>query len=531
MHGVASGDPLQDRVILWTRVTPLDATVDEVRIGWEVSPNADFTRLVTSGSALTHRSDDFTIKVDATGLKPNTRYYYRFSTANDQSVVGVTKTLPSGHVKKVKLLAMSCANFQAGFFHVYAEAAKAEEVDAAVHLGDYIYEHARGGYASEDAERLGRLFVPEGELLTLADYRARYAQCRGDADLQNFHAALPVIAVWDDHEIANNTWSGGAQNHDDETEGHFAERLLAAVKAYSEWMPIRPAVDSDIASLARSFQFGDLVRLVMLDTRIVGKERALEYVNYMDDQGGFDSDRFRAEVNDPARSLLGDAQREWLKKEMLQDARWHVLGQQVLMGQMTLPGAIAMRQLSVAGFSRLVSIATLLEAHPENVTEEQQLFFEQKGYLLQLPNLPYNLDAWDGYPEERAKLLAFAKEKGVNLVVLAGDTHNAWAGNLIAGDGVAGVEFATASVTSPGVEAAFGLDTPEKIRQTEAGLMQLIEQVKYTNIADRGFLSLTFSLEAVTADWTFVSSIKEKTYTVLSERNKRLTVSPANVSL
>lgn len=523
-HGVASGDPLHDRVIIWTRVTPKDAQTDTIQISWEVSEAPNFKGLIRSGSTLANAHHDFTVKVDVLNLRPDTQYYYRFSTVNGQSRPGRTKTLPVGGVDKVQLLAMSCSTYSAGYFHVYAQAAKEKNVDAALHLGDYIYEHGRDGYASEDAEALGRLVVPEGELLSLEDYRARYAQHRADSDLQDFHSALPIIAVWDDHEIANNAWREGAENHSPDSEGQFLERLTAALKAYSEWMPIRPKVDTDAASLYRSFQFGNLVNLMMLDTRIAGRDLPLNITDYVDDSGTFDLDRYTHEANDPSRTLLGEKQLHWLKEQMLVDTKWQVLGQQVLMGAMTLPGAIATLQLSVSGFAELAGVAQLAAKDPDALTDEQRLLLSEKGHLLQLPQLPYNLDAWDGYAAEREDILSFASSNNRNLVVLAGDTHNAWANNLPVGNASAGVEFATPSVSSPGIEAFFGLDTPEKIVETEAGVLQLIENLRYTNLADRGFLKITFTHDAVTADWTYVSSIKERTYSILDERSNSITV-------
>lgn len=531
-HGVASGDPLADRVILWTRVTPNDPLDLRVRVFWEVATDKQFRRIVRVGSALTSEEHDYTLKVDAVGLQPNQTYYYRFSTINTHSRIGTTKTLPVGDVSQVKLLALSCAAYPAGYFHVYAEAAK-QDVDVAIHLGDYIYEHERGGYASEDAQALGREVLPEGELLTLSDYRTRYAQYRTDTDLQDFHATLPIIAVWDDHEVANDAWREGAENHDETTEGLYWDRLIAALKAYSEWMPIRPDVDRDVSSLYRNFQFGDLLNLIMLDTRIVGRDKPLDIESYVQPDGTFDMARYTNEVYDPNRTMLGQTQLGWLKEQLSVETRWSLLGQQVLMGEMALPGAIATRQLSVAQFAELAGIAQLAATDPASLTLEQQAFLTDKGHLLSLPNLPYNLDAWDGYPLEREEILMHVDFNGTKLVVLAGDTHNAWANNLpLSSTGsMTGVEFATASVTSPGIEAVFGLETPEQIIGTEMGVIQLIDNLKYTNLADRGFLTLTITPEQVSADWTFVSTIKEPHYVVQEDRGHHISVSVEQVEI
>lgn len=527
-HGVASGDPLKDRVIIWTHVTPENNDDKTVRVFWEVARDKNFDSLVVADTGLTRASQDFTLKVDLQGLKPNTVYYYRFSTINQQSIVGKTKTLPTGPVDQVKLIALSCANYPAGYFHVYSEIAKQEGVDAAIHLGDYIYEIERGGYASEDAEELGREVLPEGELLSLNDYRTRYAQYHSDPDLQAFHASLPVIAVWDDHEIADNTWREGAKGHDNTTEGEFSDRVFAAMQAYSEWMPIRPPVDADPASLYRHFKFGDLVNLIMLETRLSGRDEQLDMADYINEDGSFDEQIYQLNVNDEDRSLLGTNQLHWLKHQLHENCTWQVLGQPTLMGEMVLPGAIATLQLSVAGFANLAQIA---QTDPSLLTPEQLAYLEANGHLLALPNLPYNLDAWDGYPAERARILNYVDTHQKNLIVLAGDTHNAWANNLTVDNRIVAVELATASVSSPGIERAFGLDTPEAVLQTEAGVTQLVKNTQYTNLSDRGFLTLTFTHKETRAEWTFVSSIKENNYQTLNNRANQLTVLTSNVSL
>lgn len=534
-HGVASGDPLSDRVILWTRVTPVAEADREgstnVRVSWEVATDENFSSIVVSGSATTNAGRDFTMKVDASNLTPGTVYYYRFSTASSTSVVGRTKTLPEGETDQARFVVVSCSNYPAGHFHAYAEAAKQDGVDASIHLGDYLYEYARGGFASEDAQTLGREVLPEGELLTLSDYRTRYAQYRTDPDLQTFHQAMPMIAVWDDHEVANDTWREGAENHDPETQGSFAERLLFALQAYAEWMPIRPPVDNDVSSLARNFQYGDLVNLIMLDTRIVGRDLQLSLASYFGNDGNFDVQRYTSEILDNNRTLLGTDQLNWLQEQLATNTRWQALGQQVLMGRMELPGAVATAQLSIEDYVTLVQLA---QADPLTLSPEQAAFLQARGPLLQLPSLPYNLDAWDGYPAEREQIYQTAQDNSANLVVLAGDTHNGWASNLktsaSVGNASVGVEFATPGVSSPGLESFLNLSSEQAIMQTEGGLTQLIENLNYTNLSDRGFLMVTFTANNVTADWIYVSSVKENTYQTLPNRNRQIVVNAgANV--
>lgn len=524
-HGVASGDPLSNQVIIWTRVTPQNTEAQRVSVTWEIATDPAFTDIIANARGITTAERDFTVKVDIVDLTPGTTYYYRFKTDSETSQTGTTATLPEGDVSRAKFAVMSCSNYPTGYFHAYAEAARIGDLDAVLHLGDYIYEYARDEFASEDAAALGREVLPETELLSLADYRMRYAQYRTDMDLQELHQNVPFIVVWDDHEVANDTWVDGAQNHSEDTEGLFVDRLNAALQAYSEWMPIRPSVDTDIASLARNFEYGNLVNLCMLDTRLVARDRQLNLTDYIDPSTGiFDSGSYAADIGNPNRRLIGEAQLSWLNTQFMSQATWNVLGQQVLMGTMELPAAIATQQLSIAEFSELAALAQIAVTNPAALTPEQLQRVNEQGALLQLSNIPYNLDAWDGYPIERAQVLSAAAQASSNLVVLAGDTHNAWANNIRLQGQPVGVEFATAGVSSPGLEAFLGLDSIEAVAQTEAGLVQLIEGLQYCNLSDRGFLVVEFTPQQVTAEWVFVSSVKEANYDVLDTRNKTITV-------
>ncbi len=278
-HGVASGDPLSDGVMLWTRATP-EGAPPRLALAWELSADENFGRVLRSGTVQAEASRDYTVKVDVRELQPGGTYYYRFRSATGQSSSGRTKTLPTAGVAAVRLAVMSCSNYPAGYFHAYREASRIENLDAFVHLGDYIYEYGAGGYASERAEALGRLYPEDndGELYSLTDYRRRYALYRSDADLQAMHAAAPCIAVWDDHEVANDAWRDGAENHSAD-EGDFAARKLAALQAWYEWLPVRPPAGEQSEQIYRSFDFGGLLALHMLDTRIIARDRQLDYAD------------------------------------------------------------------------------------------------------------------------------------------------------------------------------------------------------------------------------------------------------------
>lgn len=497
-HGVASGDPLHDRVILWTRVSP--RRPGRLPVFWEIAADHAFRRPLRHGRVFASAESDYTVKVDAHGLRPGTRYFYRFRVDGRMSPVGVTRTLPVGALSQVRLAVLSCSNYPAGYFHVYAELAKMEDVHAAVHLGDYIYEYGRGGYASEQAAAMSREVEPAGELLALHDYRRRYAQYRSDPDLQAAHAAMPFICVWDDHEVANDTWREGAENHDDASEGDFLMRRAAALRAYHEWLPTRQLDATRPERIYRSFAFGDLLDLHMLDTRIIGRDRQLGYDDYIG-SSGFDTARFAADLADPSRSLLGFEQLQWLQNELADStATWSVLGQQVLMGRMNIPAPLVLGQVSFSAYSALVVKA---QSAPQALTPQERAILAQ-------PAIPYNLDAWDGYAAERELVLSTALSLDKNLVVLAGDTHNAWASDLLTHTGVpVGVEFATPSVSSPGLEAYFPNENPAAV---SAGLTQIIEPLRYANTGDRGFMVVTATPDACRADWRYVSSVRLQNY-------------------
>ncbi|QLE97615.1 alkaline phosphatase D family protein [Neptunomonas phycophila] len=520
-HGVASGDPLADKVIIWTRITPRDADVERVTVHWEVSTDSDFADLIHQGSTTTSIDRDFTVKVDIQNLSPDTRYYYRFICNDKISPEGVMKTLPVGSIDRVKMAVFSCANYPAGFFHAYAEAASRKDIDVAVHLGDYLYEYPMGGYATEDAQAIGRALPDDNntELFSLADYRKRYALYRTDSDLQKLHQSLPFIAVWDDHEIANDTWKNGAENHS-ETEGDFTERKLAALQAYFEWIPVRPASEDDEETIYRQFVFGDLVSLYMLDTRVIGRDEPLDYANYLDPiTGAMNTAQFIADLSDPNRTLMGADQLLWLQQSMATStARWDVLGQQVLIGRMNIPAAL------LSDFTRLeevISIKIRMDASDPTVTDEEA--------LLVTTIIPYNLDAWDGYAYERELVMQMVQALDKNLVVLSGDTHNAWASNLIDASGNAvGVEFATSSVSSPGLETYLGLEGADDatLKQVEQSFVTLINGLSYMNISQRGFMLVSFTQDEATCEWIVVDSVKSTTYTLDANSMTSLSVLP-----
>ena len=490
-HGLASGDPLQDRVILWTRLLPGSGQAKSLACQWQVATDKQFKRIVSEGTAAATPSTDYTVKVDATGLKPGKQYFYRFLSEGVTSAVGRTKTLPEGRVKSFKIGFASCSNYPQGYFNAYADMAQSE-LDLVLHLGDYIYEYADGVYSNSIAvEELGRRVKPSGEIIALEDYRMRYGLYRTDPDLQALHQNHPMIAVWDDHELTNNTWHSGAENHND-GEGDFATRMAAAKKAYHEWMPIRTQT-SDQEPIYRNFEIGDLADLSMLDTRLIGRDEQLEYAkDLQDDPATF----MRDKLNNPARQLLGKEQSDWLqttlKRSKKRGATWQILGQQVLMGKLKVPSIDP----------ALIDEAPIPEQYKTRI----------KGMLsLSQLGLPLNLDAWDGYPAARTQLYDDLLNHAANPISLAGDTHNAWAFNLRNDQGESvGIEVGTPGISSPGLESYL----PLPVATTRQALMASSSELVATDTSQRGWALLTLTPSRIESQFRYVSTVLSRQYSV-----------------
>jgi len=519
LYGVASGDPLADRVILWTHAKVRDSDL-AVDVEWEVSLDNTFAALVSRGSAVASAETGYTVKVDATGLQAGTEYFFRFRRGVSISPVGRTRTLPTGAPTAVRFAVFSCSNYPSGYFNVYGAAA-ASDAQYALHLGDYIYEYAADGYASASAATLGRVVVPAKEILSLQDYRTRYAQYRSDPDAKTLHARMPMISVWDDHELANDAWRDGAGNHTPATEGSFTARRSSAQQAYHEWMPIRTG--SDRSLIYRSFNFGNLLTLHMLDTRTIGRDQQIQVPDLLNPATAAVA---QATFASPTRQMMGSTQQQWLQTGLAQStAIWQVLGQQVLMGRMEFPASVLQvldpsNTSPAAQAAGQVAINAYLTAKGKKAAGAP--LTPQEAALLDPrvnPMLGYNLDAWDGYPAARETLLASALQLRKKLVVLAGDTHNAWHSNvtlkgLVPGGPPAGTkvgeEFATSSVSSPGLEEYLTLPTA----QVEAIFKGVVDDLRWMDASRRGYLKMTFTPTEAKGEWIFVSTIKSQTYTV-----------------
>jgi alkaline phosphatase D len=444
-HGVASGDPLTDRVIIWTRVTP-DSTVGSIDVRWEMATDTTFSQnsLVQADTVTTDTSRDYTVKVDVQHLQPDSWYYYRFIALGDTSIIGRTRTMPQGDVDQMRIAVASCSNYTNGFFTAYGKIAERNDLDVVVHLGDYIYE---GG--GEDL----REHQPNQEIWQLSDYRERHAQYKLDPDLIRAHQQYPWVTVWDDHETANNSYETGAAAHD-ATEGSWSERKAEGTQAYFEWMPIRPDTSG---SIYRTFQLGNLAELIMLDTRLEGRDKQIQ-----------DFQNNQAQAMDSMRTLLGEAQFQWLSNELKQSqAQWKLLGNQVMMAP--------------------------LEA---NVPP----FFE--GAI--------NSDQWDGYAYERQRLFDTLTANNINnTVVMTGDIHTNWACDLPlanyepdSGQNTAGVEFVDISITASNTGP---LDLPSAISQPV--IESSNPHIKYNRLSGHGYYVLTLDSAKAQADYYLVSTI------------------------
>ncbi len=468
-HGVASGDPLADRVILWTRVTTQSR--DPIGVTWVIARDEALTDVVASGKATASPDRDFTVKVDPTGLAPATTYHYAFAldlppgSPVGRSVVGQTKTLPTGDASHVRLAYTSCTNYNNGFFNAYRGISRRADLDVWVHLGDYIYEYADGVYG--DAS-IGRNLEPKNETVSLDDYRKRYAHYRGDADLRELHRKLPLIVIWDDHETANDSWKGGAENHQPE-EGDWETRKKAATKAFVEWLPIRVSDDVLPPVIYRTFAFGNLFDLIMLDTRLIGRDKQ---VGTNDVINGSDKGT-PAQWADPSRTMLGLPQEEWLKGQLTDSkargATWRLIGNQVMFSPAKDP---------------------------------------RDGQIL-------STDMWDGYQGTRDRIITHIEQNAIgNIVILTGDIHTSWAFEVArtpfdaatyepaTGKGAYAVEFVGPAVTSLGLEeSSLGGAAADLLKQENPHL-------KFCEVTRKGYVVVDITKERVKGEWYFVKDHK-----------------------
>ncbi len=482
-HNVASGEPGPDSVLLWTRYV---GKGDSAKLRVEVSESADFAKVVAGGEAITGPWRDWTTKITVTGLKPGTRYHYRFIAPDgSKSPAGRTRTLPQGNAARFGIAIFSCSNMGFGYFNAYAHAAARDDIDLAVHLGDYIYEYPHGYYPSAEQAVPERLPLPATEILHLADYRLRYASYRTDPDLQALHAAKPMLIQWDDHESANDSWEGGAQNHNPDKEGDWNARRAAAMQAWREWMPVSDAP-------WKSYEIGTLATLFRTETRLLGRTKPYSAAPFlMADDPVAALKAFRDGAwQDPAMTMMGWEQEAWiaaeLKRSVRAGTRWQVAGFGTIMGKQVAPKQ-AMDWLK-----------------PDAAEIAKR--YVKAGVTLAALGLPTNLDNWGGYPAARARFLKSAQAANANLVILSGDSHNAWAYDLAQDGRPAGVEFAGHAVTSPGYESSTAAD-PKVIARA---LVETNAELKWCDTSRRGYMALTLTPDTVRNDWLFVDTVRTR---------------------
>jgi len=575
-HGVASGDPLQTKVILWTRISFIPSLENmpsirgqTIRVQWQVSNNEQFTDIVSQGTTSTSAKRDYTVKVDADHLKPDSRYFYRFICNQIISPTGRTRTLAAhkstetqGDTQQAELAVVSCSNYGYGYFNVYQEISQQTNLSAVLHLGDYIYEYANDVYSDPDLAKNERSILPRTEITRLADYRQRYNIYRLDSQLQAAHAAHPFICIWDDHEFANDSWHDGAQNHQAD-EGDWDQRRQFAIQAYREWLPIRDPLNNDDGEIAyRRFDIGSLASLIMLDTRIAGRSKPVDYLSEIIWQqlpfdirplkneqdpvaitdeallASLSADKikmvtvpFDMSKNPPQPvldwtllstldltklpkpyALIPDAKR--IQAELLDDPQRQLLGdtqEQWLSSalqdskQKKIPWQILGQQILMGNVC--MPDVTKMVNYKKGLSADTINAIVSLGKL----NIPYNTDAWDGYNATRQRVLASFKHDANNVISLAGDTHNSWAFDLIpSGESKSvAVEMATSSVSSPGLENYLSNDQPEQLSSL---LVEHNPQLIYQNSHQRGWLKLTITAEATTGQWRYVSTVKSKQY-------------------
>ncbi|RIV81360.1 alkaline phosphatase [Aurantiacibacter xanthus] len=438
-HGVASGDPAADGAVIWTRATADEGFGGDIVLSWYVSASADGSPVV-EGDVTARASADHTAKVEVAGLQPGRDYYYWFTAADGtRSPTGRFRTLPVGATDEVVYAVASCQLWAGGFFNAYADMAALDRLDAVIHLGDYIYEYGADGYGAEVGKAIGRLPDPPHEIVTLADYRRRHAQVKTDPAMQAAHARAAFICVWDDHETANDSWVGGAENHQSD-EGDWAARKAVAMQAYFEWMPIRdPNPVRAREAIFRAFEFGDLATLAMVETRLLARSK--QVMPKGDAPPAEALAALFADLGDESREMLGKDQSDWLEGVLSQSVQagkpWQVLGNQVVMAKVAGPDLEA--ELGPDAYQQ--TLAAMPEFYRQRIATSMQAF---------RAGVPFNLDGWDGYPYARERLYALFERAGSRPLVLAGDSHAAWTNNLHDNGGrLAAVEIGCTAITSP----------------------------------------------------------------------------------
>jgi alkaline phosphatase D len=482
-HNVASGEPDNESVLLWTRFVGEGANA---RVKAEISTTADFAKIISGAEVLTGPWRDWTAKITLAGLAPGRRYFYRFIGPDGSiSPIGQTKTLGDEGVREARLAIFSCSNIGFGYFNAYGHAAARADIDLWVHLGDYLYEADRGTYPDLDVALRPNEIVPPNELLSLADYRMRYASYRSDPDLQALHARHPMIASPDDHETANDSWEGGAGAHS-ANEGPWINRKAAAMQAYYEWLPIDETP-------WKTYQIGQLATLFRTETRIAARSKQASMGSLM---AGSDPEAalkaFAAGPwQDPAMTMLGTTQEHWLGRAVRQSVsagtRWQVIGVGAPMGTAILP----------------LTADSWLASNARPVWHSRF----KAAAIATRAGLPSNFDNWGGYPAARKRFLSMVQAAGANAVVISGDSHNGWAFELPGERGTAAVEFSVPGVTPPGIDEATRGTDPRRVARDFVGANS---ELKWADTSQRGYMTLTLTPQAATNEFIFMETVARR---------------------
>jgi alkaline phosphatase D len=418
--------------------------------------------------------------------------------------VGRTRTLPIGDVDRFGLGLFSCSNLPMGWFNAYAHAAARDDLDLWLHVGDYIYEYALAAYKETDLVP-GRDVMPahDHEMISLADYRLRHACYRADPDLQKLHQMAPMVALWDDHDSTNDSWEGGASNHQPKTEGDWNTRRGAAMQAYREWLPVSE-------DPWKAYRIGTLATLYRTESRLLARTRPASAELAKAHQAanpGVALREFRERVwLDPSATMLGSDQESWLAHEFKRNAAaciWQLVGMGTILGRTLMPE-------QTPGWLR-----------PE-IGEKVAKKYRQDVFASKL-GVPMWMDRWDGYPAARSRLLKAAQRADADLVTLSGDSHNAWAYSLTEDGQPAGVEFAGHSVTSPGIEAQMAVDPKDVAR----AFVDMNPELAWADTRHRGYTMIDITPQRVTGEWLFLQTIKSRstaltgTHRMSAERGRR----------
>jgi alkaline phosphatase D len=498
-HNVASGEPAADSVLLWTRYVSATGAPSKVRV--EISETRDFAKVAGGGQMVTGPWRDHTVKITVDGLRPGTTHFYRFIAPDGiMSPIGRTKTLPVGKLAKFNMAIFSCSNLGFGEFNAYGHAAARGDIDLWLHMGDYLYEYGRGGY--DGGKKFAERIFPTDEILNLTDYRLRYASYRADPQLQALHANAPMIPSTDDHETTNDSWEGGAQNHQSD-EGDWGNRRNAAMQVWREWLPVGEEP-------WKAYQLGELGTYLRTNTREIGRSKPYsgrEFMQAADPAKAFAEFR-DGPWQDPAMTMFGTEQEVWLSKTMAsRKAGWTVLGSGTNMGRVFTP-------------------ENALDFFPKDAPERNKNF-TRAGIAAAKAGLPNNFDNWGGYPAARSRLLRAAQRNDADLIVVTGDSHNGWAFDLPEGGKPAGVEFGGHSVTSPGYESATQGTDPATIAR---GVVEASKaELRWMDSSNRGYMMLSLTPQAATNEWVFMDTVKDLSLTI--KKSHRMKVRPGRKTL